>query len=393
MSLSEKERLALARSPRFIDAIPSSYERRPDFWRDIDEETWQSPKWQFDNRIATARELSKIIALLPDEITAIERTATTFSMAISPHFAALMHEEYGADCPIRRQAVPTTAELIPSRYLLDDPLGERPHAIAPCAVHRYPDRALIFATPQCAMRCRHCTRRSRVGCLESVSHADRATAIEAICADDNIRDVLISGGDPLALSDDALEAIIAPLRACPHIDVIRLCTRMVSTMPQRFFDGQICRILERYAPIYVNTQFNHPFEATREAEIAMKILRNSGCILGNQSVLLRNVNDNPDVLEALYRFLTKNGCRPYYLFMCDVAQGTEHFRTSIDTGLAIMKRLRGRLSGLAIPHFVIDLPNGYGKVDLAPNSIAARECNRIVFENWFGENVDYFEPA
>lgn len=393
MSLSEKERQALARSPRFIDTIPSSHERRPEFWRDIDEETWQSPKWQFDNRIATARELSKIVSLLPDEITAIERTATTFSMAISPHFAALMHKEYGADCPIRRQAVPTTAELIPSRYLLDDPLGERPHAIAPCAVHRYPDRALIFATPQCAMRCRHCTRRSRVGCLECVSPADRATAIEAICADVNIRDVLISGGDPLALSDDALEAIIAPLRACPHIDVIRLCTRMVSTMPQRFFDEQLSRILERYAPIYVNTQFNHPFEATREAETAMKILRNSGCILGNQSVLLRNINDDPDVLEALYRFLIKNGCRPYYLFMCDVAQGTEHFRTSIDAGLAIMKRLRGRLSGLAIPHFVVDLPNGYGKVDLAPDSIAAREGNRIVFENWFGEKVDYFEPA
>lgn len=392
MNLSDKERQALARAPHIIDSIPSSYERRPAYWQHIDEATWQSPLWQFDHRITSAQALAPFIALTPDEITAIERTASSFSMAISPHFIALMRDEYGAACPIRRQAIPTTAELLPSRDLLSDPLGERPRAIAPCAIHRYPDRALIYATPQCAMRCRHCTRRTRVGSEECVTQTDRTAAIDAICADENIRDVLISGGDPLALSNETLESIIAPLRACPHIDIIRLCTRMVSTMPQRFFDHQLIEMLSRYAPIYVNTQFNHPFEATRESIIAMKHLRSAGCILGNQSVLLKNINDNADDLEALYRFLTKHGCRPYYLFLCDVAQGTDHFRTTIDSGLVIMKHLRGRLSGLSIPHFVIDLPNGYGKVDLAPNSIVERDGRRIVFDNWFGEKVTYFEP-
>lgn len=392
MLLSEKEREALKRTPCIVAEAASSYDRRPKIWRGIDRETWQSAGWQFKNRIMTADALAQIIDLDSDERAGIEKTAAIFPMAISPHFASLMRAELGMRCPVRRQAVPTTAELAASRDLLDDPLGERSHAIAPCAVHRYPDRALIYACPECAMRCRHCTRRSRVGRLEAVSAADRRRAAEAVIADENIRDVLISGGDPLSLANGELEAIIAPLRRCPHIDVIRLCTRMVSSMPQRFFDPELCEMLARYAPIYVNTQFNHPFEASEESCIAMKNLRAAGCILGNQSVLLKSINDNPDDLEALWRFLVKNGCRPYYLFLCDVAQGTEHFRTTVDAGLKIMKHLRGRLSGLAIPHFVIDLPNGFGKVDLAPDSIVGRGENTIVFANWFGENVVFREP-
>ena len=225
--------------------------------------------------------------------------------------------------------------------------------------------------------------------MESVSQADLQNALDRVTANPNIRDVLISGGDPISLENDVLEWLIASLKACPHIDVVRVCTRMVSTLPQRMSDARLIDVLRKYAPIYVNTQFNHPFEATREAAQALAALRSAGCILGNQSVLLKGINDAPAILEPLFRWLLREGCRPYYLFLCDVAQGTHHFRTSIQSGLDIMRSLRGRLSGLAIPHFVIDLPDGNGKVDLCPDSVVSRDGQSLTFHNWFGASVNY----
>lgn len=392
-NLSQTELNALSRKPRIIDEIPSSYEKRPDFWKDVDKETWQSPIWQFANRLFEVDAIQRVIDLDTSEIEAIRKTQSIFSTALSPHYAALIRHELGQNCPIRRQAIPSLDELHTNETLLDDPLGERSHAIEKCAVRRYPDRALLYTTHECAMRCRHCTRRQRVGMAESISKADLQNAINAIVQNENIRDVLVSGGDPLTLPNSTLDFIFSQLKKSPHIDVVRLCTRMVCTMPQRFFDDDLLRILEKHAPLYVNTQFNHPFEATREAQEAFKRLRNAGCILGNQSVLLKNINDSADTLEPLFRFLLKNGCRPYYLFLCDVAQGTDHFRTTIQAGLDIMKQLRGTLSGLAIPHFVIDLPNGFGKLDLANDPILQKSGDEILFKNWFGKTVVYHEPC
>ncbi len=381
---------ALQRAPLVIETVESSYCRRPPCYRDVTESQWQSYRWQFAHRIADAASLAQVIDLSADEREAIDAISSVFPMAISPHYAALMRPELGVTCPVRRQAVPLLAELDHHDSLMDDPLGERRHAVCANLTQRYPDRALIYATHECAMRCRHCTRRSRVGLMESVSNEAIQRAIDAIKDNKNIRDVLISGGDPLSLPNDVLRHIFAELRQCPHVDVIRLCTRMVCTLPQRCSDPDLLGILGAYAPIYVNTQFNHPFEATSEAANAMANLRAAGCILGNQSVLLRGINDRADILEPLYRWLLRCGCRPYYLFLCDVAQGTAHFRTPIQTGLDIMKAFRGRLSGLAIPHFVVDLPDGMGKVDLCPDSISSGKTGAaLTFRNWFGVDVKY----
>lgn len=390
--MTDAESRALERTPTVIETVESSYERRPKLWCDVSKEAWESYEWQRAHRLYTADEIAEAIGIDGEERAAIEALAQEFSAAISPHYAALIRTELGGACPIRKQAVPTLAELEENASLSSDPLGERRHALSRCAVRRYPDRILLYTTHACAMRCRHCTRRSRVGLSEAIATEDILRGIEMAQRDERVRDVLISGGDPLSLDNATLEMILSRLRSCAHIDVIRLCTRMVCTQPQRIFDAELLDILRRYAPIYVNTQFNHPYEATTESSEAMRLLRSSGCILGNQSVLLRGVNDCAPTLEALYRWLTREGCRPYYLFLCDVAQGTDHFRTTLQVGLDIMKYLRGRLSGLALPHFVVDLPDGNGKIDLSPDSILSHEGSCLTFRNWFGADIQYWEP-
>lgn len=388
--LDRMEQEALDRVPLVISEVPSSYARRPARWRDVDEATWGSYAWQWQNRLMHVDDLAEVFELTPSEREACVRVACHFSAAVSPHYAALVHADLGEACPIRRQAVPSMREFECHEDLMRDPLGEYRHAISGCSTRRYPDRALIYATHECAMRCRHCTRRSRVGLMETISRESLEQAVELVIGDVRIRDVLISGGDPLSLNNETISWLLSRLRACEHIDVIRLCTRMVCTLPQRCMDAELLEILRRNAPIYVNTQFNHPYEATLEAAQAMKCLREAGCILGNQSVLLRGINDDASVLEPLYRWLLRCGCRPYYLFLCDVAQGTDHFRTPISAGLDIMRGLRGRLSGLGIPHYVIDLPDGYGKVDLCPDSVLRGAPGaQLVFRNWFGAEVLY----
>lgn len=388
--LDRQEQEALARDPVVISDVSSSYARRPARWRDVDETTWRSYAWQWRNRLMDVDDLSAVFELTAEERMTCVEVAGHFSAAVSPHYAALVRAELGAHCPVRMQAVPSPRELEHHDDLMNDPLGEYRHAISGCSTRRYPDRALIYATHECAMRCRHCTRRSRVGLMECISREALETAVSGVIADDRIRDVLISGGDPLSLDNRTIAWLLEHLRACGHIDVIRLCTRMVCTLPQRFFDTELLDILRRFSPIYINTQFNHPNEASAEAAEAMSLLRGAGCILGNQSVLLRGINDDARILEPLYRWLLRCGCRPYYLFLCDVAQGTDHFRTPIATGLEVMRGLRGRLSGLGIPHYVIDLPDGYGKVDLCPDSIlSGKPGGQMVFRNWYGAQVNY----
>ena len=385
------EGAALARKPIVIESVESSYERRPEIWHDVTRKQWNSYRWQWENRLLTAHELHKALSLSDEELLITAAQADGFPVAVTPHYAALVRAAEGLFCPIRRQCVPMPPELRHHRDLLQDPLGEARHAIAPCATRRYPDRAMLYMTHECAMRCRHCTRRARIARMEDISEDAIYGSVDAVVANPAIRDVLISGGDPLSIPNEILRDTMRTLRGCDHIDVIRLCTRMPCTLPQRFQDPELLAILTEFAPIYVNTQFNHPYEATIEAETAFRQLRKCGCILGNQSVLLRGVNDNSRILEPLYRWLLRNGCRPYYLFQCDVADGTQHFRTPISVGLEIMSELRGRLSGLGIPHYVIDLPDGNGKVDLCPERIESRHGDVITFKTWFGGTVEYHD--
>lgn len=390
MTLSECEASALSRHPLVIGALESSYERRLPCWSEVTESEWSSYGWQWQNRLMTADEIGRAAVLDEEEIRAISMSIGGFSACISPHYASLIRAEEGADCPIRRQCIPSMHEFEVHEDLLSDPLGEYRHAVTSCSTRRYPDRVLIYSTHACAMRCRHCTRRGRVGLNEMITREKLETAVEQVLSDDRVRDVLISGGDPLSLDNGVLRWLIGTLKGCSHIDVVRVCTRMPCTLPQRMNDPELLEILRENAPLYLNTQFNHPYEATVESSRAFELLRKAGCILGNQSVLLRGVNDSGEVLEPLYRWLLREGCRPYYLFLCDAAQGTEHFRTPVSTGLEIMRHLRGRLSGLGIPHFVVDLPDGYGKVDLCPeNPIGAGLDGRLEFRNWFGVSVGY----
>ena len=387
--IGKEEAAALDRAPVCAEPV-SSYHVRPAIWHDVTPSEWASYAWQWEHRILTADMMAQVTPLSEDEKAAINTFASSFSLCVSPHYAALLSLERGDHHPIRRQCIPSMEETAVCPSLLDDPLGEARHQYSQCGTRRYPDRALVYTTHECAMRCRHCTRRCKVGKMAPPTLGDVLRTIDDVCADSRIRDVLLSGGDVLSLPTSSLEGMLARLRACDHIDVIRVCTRMPCTLPQRMHDEELCRVLEKYAPIYVNTQFNHPLEATVESALAMKSLRDAGCILGNQSVLLRGVNEDPLEHEALNRWLLRHGCRPYYLFLCDVAQGTDHFRTPIQTGFEIMSHLRGRLSGLGIPHYVVDLPDGMGKVDLAPGNMhGGKEPHTVLFKNWFGAEVSY----
>ena len=390
--MDSRESAALERRPQVMTSLESSYNRRPQCWQNISKTDWDSWQWQWRNRLFTADDIARAIDLAPDEIRAIREVASIFSAAVSPHYVSLIRRELGQNCPIRKQCIPSLLELEQHRELLKDPLGEYRHAITSCSFRRYPDRMLIYTTHECAMRCRHCTRRSRVGLNEQISNEAIADAIRHIRENENIRDVLISGGDPLSLDNRTIGWILTELHSILHIDVIRLCTRMPCTLPQRLNDPELLDILQQNAPIYVNTQFNHPLEMTIESAAALKNLRMAGCILGNQSVLLKGINDDGCTIEMLNRALLREGCRPYYLFLCDVAQGTQHFRTSIQCGLDIMQHLRGRVSGLAIPHFVIDLPDGYGKVDLCLPPIQSAKDGTMHIRNGFGADVEYRDP-
>lgn len=391
LTTADDKKSSLNRWPEVIEASDrlEAYERRPQFWHKIDRTLWNSYAWQWANRLTSLDDIASVIELTDADRLSIKALAELFPAQISPHYASLIRHELGASCPIRQQALPQLAELEHGADLLDDPLGEARHAIASCATRRYPDRALLYTTNACAMRCRHCTRRSKVGLPSSPTSAELFDSLDRIVANPQIRDVLISGGDPLSLSTTKLAQILERLRQSRHIDTIRLCSRMPCTLPQRI-DADLCDCLKRFAPIYFNTQFNHPFEATVEAEKAFAMLRDAGCILGNQTVLLKGINDCPQTHERLNRWLLRNGCRPYYLFVCDVAQGTQHFRAPIASGLKIIEHLRGRVSGLGIPHYVIDLPDGHGKLELSVDHLVEGAYGGpVVFKNWQGLLVKY----
>jgi lysine 2,3-aminomutase len=372
----------------------STYDIRPSLWEQATPEQWHDWHWQQQNRVRTLEELEQVVELSADEREAFSASRGRFRVAITPHYASLMDPE-DPNCPIRLQAVPQPGELVTEPFELEDPLAEDSHMPVPGITHRYPDRVLFYVTHNCPVYCRHCTRKRKVSDpTTAASRSQIKAGLDYIRQTPQVRDVLISGGDPLTLSDARLADIFGALRAIEHVEVIRLGTRNPVTLPQRITDG-LCEVLAEARPIYLHTHFNHSRELGHDARLALQKLLDAGCVLGNQMVLLKGINDDPNTVLELNRQLLACGCRPYYILQCDMAQGITHFRTPLSTGLGIMDHLRGRIGGMGVPDFVVDLPGGGGKVELVPEYIVAREPvdggQKVRFRNWAGETFEFID--
>lgn len=349
---------------------------------------WNDWHWQMSNRVRDAASLSEWIPLSDKEIEEIENCTVRFRMAATPYFLSLI-DPSDPDDPIRKQCVVSSKELLPSPYETSDHLNEGGSSVTPHIVHRYPDRILFLVTMQCGMYCRHCTRRRIVGesdTTPSLKELDRE--LDYVRSHPEIRDVLISGGDPLTLPTRYLEEIIKLLRAIPHVDIIRIGTRVPCVMPMRI-DDELVSMLRKYHPLWMNLQFNHPRELTPESEEAIRKLADAGIPLGNQSVLLKGINDDPETMKELLLRLVHNRVRPYYLYQCDLAEGIGHFRTPVEDGIRILHALQGHISGFAVPKYVIDAPGGGGKVPFNYDYCKGIEGDRIVFENYEGKIYSY----
>ncbi|HET6284055.1 MAG TPA: KamA family radical SAM protein [Polyangia bacterium] len=348
-------------------------------------------RWQLRHRITTKDEIAARLSLTPEEEAGLDAAPGHFRVAVTPYYFSLIDRQH-TECPVRMQVIPRGRELVNEPGDLVDPLGEDAHSPATGIFHRYPDRCLLLALDRCAIYCRHCNRRRLVGQEESpISRADLAVAIDYIRKTPAIRDVLISGGDPLTLSTNRLEEIIAAVRSIPHVEIVRIGTRVPVVLPMRV-DDELCTMLRRYHPLFINTHFNHPKELTPLARAACERLADAGIPLGNQTVLLRGVNSSARVIRKLFTELLRCRVRPYYLFQGDVAAGTSHLRTSVETGVEIMQQLRGHISGLAVPHLVIDTPGGMGKVNIGPDYVVARGADKWTLRNYQGHLVDYPQP-
>lgn len=357
-----------------------------------DDPLWKDWKWQLQNRITRVEELEKVLHLSEREKADIALCLSRFRMAITPYYASLMDPD-DPGCPIRMQAVPTINETHILPCEMSDPLNEESDSPVKNIVHRYPDRVLLLVTHTCAMYCRHCTRRRIVGEEDRfITPAELDAAIAYIQQNRRIRDVLISGGDPLTMRDAALERIIARLRAIDHVDVIRIGTRVPVVMPMRITPA-LLTMLKRYHPVWINTHFNHPCELTPDAQKACAAIMDAGIPLGNQSVLLRGINDNVEIMKELLLKLVSARVRPYYLYQCDMSQGLGHFRTRVETGIEIIEKLTGSISGYAVPRYVIDAPGGGGKVPINPPYVLSMDDHEVVMRNYEGRIYTYPQPA
>ncbi|WP_026475984.1 glutamate 2,3-aminomutase [Alkaliphilus transvaalensis] len=351
------------------------------------EEEWKDWKWQLKNRISDVDLLSQMIKLDEKEIKAVKQVQKKFRWSISPYYVSLIDDD-NKYCPIKLMSVPTKVE-IEKQVGSIDPMGEEFTNPAGSITRRYPDRLIINVTNECAMYCRHCQRRRNIGTLDQ--HTPREAlqeSIDYIRANPEIRDVLITGGDALALSDHVLDWLLGELHAIPTVDYIRLGTRTLVTMPQRITDD-LLNILKKYSPIYINTHFNHPLEITKEAKEACDKLANIGVPLGNQAVLLNGVNNDKYVMRLMNQELLKCRVRPYYIFHAKKVLGTTHFKTSVDEGIEIMEYLRGYTSGMAIPTYIINAPKGKGKTPILPQYVISHGRDYIKIRTWEGEVVDY----
>jgi len=366
----------------------------PGYWKDanISPEDWNSPQWQLRNRVTTLEGLEKHLVLSQEERAGVLLSGNKLALAITPHFFNLIHPT-DPDCPIRRQVVPRIEETLEDPSEMADPCGEDHHMPVPGLVHRYPDRVLFLVTDRCASYCRYCTR-SRVvsGVGEQELHTEFEATFRYLEKHTEIRDVLLSGGDALLFSDAKLESLIKRLRAIPHIEFIRIGSRVPIFLPQRITPA-LCEMLAKYHPVWMSVHTNHPRELTTEVKAALEMLANHGIPLGNQSVLLRGVNDDADVMKSLVHKLLMSRVRPYYLYQCDLIQGSSHLRTSVRKGVEIIEALRGHTTGYGVPQFVIDAPGGGGKVPVNPDYVLMEDDQRTLIRNYEGKIFEYPEPV
>ena len=366
--------------------------KRKIFFPEVSDEQWNDWKWQVKNRIETVEELKKHIKLTEEEEVGIRESLKTLRMAITPYYLSLIDTDDPHD-PIRKQSIPTFNELYISPDDLQDPLHEDSDSPVPGLTHRYPDRVLFLITDMCAMYCRHCTRRRFAGQRDAALPTERIDkAIDYIARTPQVRDVLLSGGDALLMSNDKLEYILKKLRDIPHVEIIRIGTRTPVVMPQRITDDLV-NMIKKYHPVWVNTHFNHPNEITPESTEACGRLADAGIPLGNQSVLLRGINDCSHVMKKLVTGLVKIRVRPYYIYICDQSMGISHFRTPVSKGIEIIENLRGHVSGYAVPTFVVDAPGGGGKIPVMPTYLISQSPSRVVVRNYEGVISTYAQPT
>ena len=371
---------------------PAEEEVQPNPWKDATDEEWQDWRWQLRNRITKAEQLKLLLNLNEEEVAAIDASKGKMATAITPYFVTLMSRT-DPNCPIRRQALPTLEEFHVSPHDLLDPCAEDENSPVHSLVHRYPDRVLLLVTDKCAVYCRYCTRRRMVGSSENcIQEEELDAAIAYIQATKKIRDVLISGGDPLLLEDDHLERILSKLRKVPHVEMVRIGTRVPVTCPQRITPA-LTNMLKKYHPLWMSIHFSHPKEITKEVRRSCGLLADSGIPLGSQTVLLRGINDKPSIMKRLMHELLKIRVRPYYIYQCDLAMGTEHFRTPIAVGMNIIEKLRGHTTGYAVPSFVIDAPGGGGKIPVGPTYLISQDKGKMVLRNYQGKVFEYQEPG
>ncbi len=348
---------------------------------------WNDWRWQMRNRIRNVATLTALLPMTAGQREEIAETGRTYRWAVSPYYLSLMDRANPED-PVRMQGLPSSKELRDESGEAD-PMGEAFTSPAPCITRRYPDRLIINVTNVCAMYCRHCQRRRNIG--ETDRHETRARlrdALDYVKENPEIRDVLVTGGDALLLSDQTLDWLLSELHAIPHVEIKRLGTRVPVTMPMRVTD-ELCAILAKYPPIYINTQFNHPKEVTEEAKMAADKLIRAGVVLGNQAVLLKGINNQPDVMKKLNQELLKIRIRPYYIFHAKNVRGTRHFIPSVQDGLQVMEGLRGYTSGLAVPTYIINAPGGGGKTPILPQYLLSLDDQEAVIRTWEGKVIHY----
>lgn len=355
---------------------------------------WKDWKWQLKHRIHDISTFERLtgIRFEIDERKLIEKTIEKFPLSITPYYLSLIDTDDYKNDPIFKQSFPSPRELTVEKYEMRDPLAEDKDSPAPGITHRYPDRVLFHISNVCSMYCRHCTRKRKVGDVESVPTKDEVMkGIEYIKNTPTVRDVLLSGGDPFMLPDEYLDWILTELRNIPHVEIIRIGTRMPVVLPYRINDDLVA-VLKKHHPIWVNTHFNHPREITASSKEALRKLADAGIPLGNQSVLLAGVNDCPRIMKKLVHKLVQNRVRPYYLYQCDMAEGLSHFRTPVGKGIEIMESLIGHTSGFAVPTYVIDAPGGGGKIPIMPNYLISWSTNKVILRNYEGVITTYKEP-
>jgi lysine 2,3-aminomutase len=363
------------------------------FWHDVSDADWNDWHWQLKHRITNADQLQRLMpTLTPEEFAGTKLANTKLALAITPYFFNLI-DPADENCPIRRQVVPRIEETTTASWEMSDPCGEDSHSPVPGLVHRYPDRVLFLVTDRCASYCRYCTRSRLVSNATGYDfHPEFDKQIAYIAAHPEIRDVLLSGGDPLLLSDDKLENLLSRLRAIPHVEFLRIGSRIPTFLPQRI-TPEFCAMLKKFHPLFMSIHSNHPRELTTEVRDALGRLADAGIPLGNQSVLLKHVNDDADVMKALMQKLLMCRVKPYYIYQCDLIAGSAHLRASVAKGLEIMEKLRGHTTGYAVPTYVIDAPGGGGKVPINPEYVLCRNAGRVLIRNFEGKIFEYPETA